>query len=70
MAWRKITADQYRLGTDDEGFDEAYVIDPANGFRRELWDVGCDLDEDGNVVLYTSAANPTLVLPTHPIEVR
>jgi hypothetical protein len=69
MAWRKITADQYRLGTDEMGFDEAFVR-TANGFRREIWDVGCDLDDAGNVVLYTAAAEPTLVRPDHAIEVR
>jgi hypothetical protein len=69
MAWRKITADQYRLGTDEEGFDEAFVQD-ADGWRREVWDVGCDLDDDGNVIIYTASANPLLVRPEHPISVR
>lgn len=69
MAWRNITADQYRLGTDPEGFDEAFIRD-ANGWWREVWDVGCDLDKAGNVVIYTAAAEPTLVRPDHPISVR
>lgn len=69
MAWRKITADCYRLGTDAEGFDEAFVRYPGGG-RREIWDVAADLDKDGNVVLWTAAAEPTRVRPESLIEVR
>ena len=70
MAWRNITAHQYMDGGDAGGdYDEAFVTDDA-GCRREIWDVGCGLDEAGNVVLYTAAAEPTLVSPSHPIHVR
>lgn len=68
--WRKITADAYRLGTDEDGFDEAFVTDPKTGFRREIWDVACDLDADGNVTLYTASPDDLSVKPDHPISVR
>lgn len=68
--WRTITADQYRIGGDAAGdFDEAYIKDLA-GWSREVWDVGCDHDENGNVVIYTAAADPLLVPPDHPVRVR
>lgn len=71
MAWRKITAEQYRIGGDDAGdFDEVEIVDPETGFRREVWDVGCSHDESGNVVIYTAAAEPTRVNPDYTIWVR
>lgn len=71
MAWRKITAEQYRIGGDDAGdFDEAKIVDPETGFRREVWDVGCEHDEAGNVVIYTAAAEPTRVSPDYTIWVQ
>lgn len=68
--WRTITADQYRVGGDASGdFDEAFIRDHA-GRRHEVWDVGCDRDDAGNVYIYTAAADPLVVPPSHPIRVR
>lgn len=71
MAWRTITAQQYMAGGDAGGdYDEAFIRHPDTGSLREIWDVGCTHDEFGNVVIYTAAANPILVTPNTPIEVR
>ncbi|HRN83257.1 MAG TPA: hypothetical protein PK857_00435 [Hyphomicrobium sp.] len=70
MKLRTITADQYRLGSDEEGYDEAFLIEPATGTQWELWDVRSNLDEDGNVVLYTAHQAPMHVRPDHQIYVR
>lgn len=68
--WRTITADQYRVGGDASGdFDEVFIKD-ANGFRREVWDVGIDCDEEGNVHIYTAAAEPLVVPKDYPLRVR
>ena len=68
---RTITAQQYMDGGDvDDGYDEAFVRHPDTGVRREIWDVGFERDEFGNVVLFTAAADPILVTPNTPIEVR
>lgn len=69
--WRKITAEQYMRRSEDAGdFDEVYFVDPDTGTRREVWDVGCDLDEDGKVHIYTSSANAHRVDPSYPLSVR
>lgn len=69
--WRTITADQYRVGGDACGdYDEAYIRPPTGSFSREAWDVDADLDTNGNVVIYTAAADPHHVPPDHPIRVR
>lgn len=70
MPWRKITADQYRLGEDPEnGYDEARIKDPETGWYREIWDVGVDLVE-GNVVIITASPRDIHVPGDYPIEVR
>jgi hypothetical protein len=70
MAWRKITAEQYRTGGDEAGdYDEARIEDPMTGFRREVWDVGCE-HENGKVVIYTACAEPMRVSPDYTILVR
>lgn len=68
--WRTITAEQYMTGGVAAGdYDEAFIRD-HDGWWREVWDVGCTTDEAGNVVIYTAAADPLLVAPSHPIRVR
>lgn len=69
MGWRKITAEQYVKNDDAEGFDEAFIRCPATGFRREVWDAGSETD-NGKIAIYTAAAEPMMVDPSHPIEVR
>ena len=69
MPWRKITADQYRTMSDPEGFDEAFLVDPDSGWRREIWDCGEHLHK-GQVVIYTALLDDILVDPDHPIFVR
>lgn len=71
MGWRKITAEQYRVGGDASGdFDEAFIIDPDTGLRREVWDVGIDRTDDGSVVIYTCRAEPHIVPQDYKIAVR
>lgn len=70
MAWRKITADQYRRGEDPEdGYDEARIVDPETGWHREVWDVGEHL-VGGKVVIITAAPHEIYVDPSYPIAVR
>lgn len=69
MPWRKITAEKYRTGADEEGFDEARIVDPHTGFSREVWDVACE-QECGKVLIWTAAADPIGVPPDYPISVR
>jgi hypothetical protein len=70
MPWRKITADQYRLGEDpDDGYDEARIKDPETGWYREVWDVGEKLYR-GYVSIETAKRDPILVPLDYPIEVR
>lgn len=70
MPWRKITADQFRLGEDPEnGYDEARIKDPETGWHREVFDVDEHL-RNGRVAIET-ANNEAILVPTdYPIEVR
>ena len=68
---RTITADKYRVGGEDAGdYDEVFMIDPDTGLRREVWDVGIDLDEAGNVVIYSARAEPHHVPRDYKLMVR
>lgn len=69
MGWRKITAEQYFKNDDEDGFDEAFIRCPLTGRRIEIWDVGREADS-GQIAIYTAAAEPIMVGPTYPIEVR
>ena len=69
--WRTITAEQYMQGGDASGdFDEVYMIDPDTGSRREVWDVGCWLDADDKVHIYTACADAHRVAPDYQLFVR
>jgi hypothetical protein len=68
MAWRTITAEQYLCNDDAEGFDEAFIVDPALGVSREIWDAG-ELS-DGSIEIHTASAKPLIVARDHPIKVR
>jgi len=69
--WRKITAEQYMRGGDDAGdFDEVFIVDPDTGLRREVWDVGCEPDDDGLIHIYTARADAHRVAPDYQLSVR
>ncbi len=71
MSWRTITAQQFMDGTAiEDGIDEVFVRHPDTGKRTEVWDVGFEHDEFGNVVLFTAATDQIFVTPNTPIEVR
>ncbi len=69
--FRQITAEQYMKNEDPQGgFDEAWIEHPETGTRHEIWDVGVCKTTVGTIAIYTAAAEPIYVEPSHTIEVR
>lgn len=61
-----ITAIEYQRGPFPDDMDDAYVELPGRTLLSAVWDVGCELDADGKVVLY-GAFDDAHVSPNTPI---
>ena len=68
-AWREITAEQYRTGTEGGYFSEAWVT-LSRGRRHCVVDCELHCDAAGNVVLYVDHDIPLTVPKTQTIEIR